>query len=525
MLRQIINQTRFVNYHKPFRLVQRFSTTDSGDRDESILRQDLGLPGINLDEIDTIMGDEILQPSHMHYPKLEVDKTVKTKPLEGHNIMVIQPWISYANFGEYTDPDLQLEECVSLCNTIHNWKVIDKKIVFANQLNRKHILGPRAFEELRDVIQGREGLSAVFFGVELLSAVQLRTLEKDLKMPVYDRFTVVLNIFRQHARTKEAKLQLALAEIPYVKSHLREIHESSECSSSVESLKMLVGGAGEKFYNSRLNILKKREARLKYLLNEIRRQRELTKKLRRKSNTPTVSVVGYTNCGKTSLIKYLTQDESLVPADQLFATLDVSVHAGQLPSCKTVFYLDTVGFISRIPLLLVEAFSVTLKDVQESDLIVHVLDSTHPDHRLQYATVIKALGSLKISKNLLETRLTIGNKADLLDPTQPKMNLPKCDLNVSVLKGTSMSELVEMIDRQLVTNLKHEVSVIRVENGGKKYSWLRKNTTIVECKADETDENYLICRVIMSPAATGRWYKQFGPDKFKKEDKNIGVSR
>jgi GTP-binding protein HflX len=484
-------------------------------RDESLLRDDISLPGLHLDDVDQIMSDESLPPLNLYYPKLDVEQNVKRKPIEGHNLMVIQPWVAYANFNEFTEPDLQLEECVSLGNTIHNWKVVDKRIVFANQLNRKQILGPKAFEELKEMIHSKTEVSAVFFGVELLSAIQFHTLEKELGLAVFDRFTIVLNIFRQHARTKEAKLQLALAELPYIKSHLREIHESSEFSSSAESLKTLVGGSGEQFYLRRLNILKQRERKLKFLLEETQKQRELTKKQRRRSDIPTVSIVGYTNCGKTSLIKFLTEDERLVPKDQLFATLDVSAHLGQLPSSRKVFYLDTVGFLSRIPLLLIQAFSATLKDVQESDLIVHLLDVTHPDHKLQYITVVKALESLKVSKNLLETRLTIGNKADLLDSSNVKTeNLPKCDLHVSVLAGKHMNKLVERIDQQLMANLKHEHRVIRIENGGKKYTWLKKNATIIDCHADENDANYLICRVIMSPTTSGRWRKQFGSADF-----------
>lgn len=500
------------------RPLRQFSSHNSYDdenqrRDELLLSEDLDhLPGgIRLDEIDKIMSDELIQPLDKFYPNLHLNKVSDSKPLTGHNLIVIQPWISYANFNDRTDPQLQLDECVSLGNTIHNWHVIDKRVVMANQLNRKQILGVKAFEELKETIHKKSGVSAVFFGVELLSAIQLATLERELKLAVYDRFTVVLNIFRQHAKTKEAKLQLALAELPYIRSHLREIHESSEYSSATESLKILIGGVGEKMYHQRLSILKRRESKLKLLLQEIRKQRDIIKKQRRKSDIPTVAIVGYTNCGKTSLIKYLTQSERLVPKDQLFATLDVSVHQGKLPSSNKVYYLDTVGFISRIPLLLIEAFSATLKDVQDSDLIVHLLDASHPDHRLQHITVVKALEALKVSKHLLETRLTVGNKVDLVSENpEVDQELPTCDMKVSVTNAINMNELVERIDKQLLNNLSHSNVCIRVENGGKKYSWLFKNSTIVECKPDESDENYLICRVIFSPAASGRYIKLFG---------------
>lgn len=479
-------------------------------KDELQLRNDLCLPGLKLDDLDKLMAEGSLEPMERYYPNLDIDRDEQSKPFNGHNLMVVQPWVSYANFGFDTDPDLQLEECVSLGNTIHNWKVLDKKIIFSNQLNRKHVFGPKSFGELKEYISSKTGISAVFFGVEVLSAMQLKSIEKELKMPVFDRFTVVLNIFRQHARTKEAKLQLALAEIPYIKSHLREIHESTEYSSSVESLKMLVGGSGESFYHRRLSILKRRESRLKALLEDLHRQREVSKRSRKRLHLPLISVVGYTNCGKTSLIKHLTADESMTPKNQLFATLDVTVHKGQLRSTKDVLYLDTVGFISRVPILLVAAFSSTLKDVQESDLIIHVLDVNHPDHRLQYSTVMKALTSLEVSKGLLATKINVGNKVDLLDPEDTRKELPKCDITTSVTKNINLDELADKIDAQLVKNLNHQELTLRVENGGEKYMWLLKNAALSQCLPDKQDANYLICKATMSPIARGRWQKQFG---------------
>lgn len=535
MLKQLSYQIRLAARAKPVklslcqpissRLISDSTSHGSSGSDylkgDNLLKQDLNLTGIHLDEIDHIMSDQALKPVNEYYPKLEVDPLRMTKPMEGHNVVVIQPWVNYANFSDFTDPELQLSECVSLANTIHNWNVIGKKIVFANKLNTRQLVGPKSFEDLKEHILSHQGVSAVLFGLECLSGVQLSTLERELKIPVYDRFTIVLNIFRQHARTKEAKIQLALAELPYIRSHLREIHESSEYSSSAQSLKTLVGGVGERFYHQRLNILKRRERTLRHYLDEIRKQRELTKKQRKKTDFPVVSIVGYTNSGKTSLIKYLTQDESLVPKDQLFATLDVTAHLGQLPSAKSVLFIDTVGFISRIPSLLIEAFSATLKEVQESDLIVHILDVTHPDHRLQHTTVMKALSSLKIPRELLESKLTVGNKVDLLEEGVSLEThfsdtgaLPNCDLTISIKRARNLDKLVQMMDQRLASNLKHEIKMIRVENGGKKYFWLRKNATILDCQVDATDGNYLICRASMSPPARGKWIKFFGTGDF-----------
>lgn len=480
-----------------------------------------------MEDIDEIMANSAMSSLDTFYPNLDVAKSgISQKPLKGHNVCVIQPWSNYLNKDLSTDPYLQLEECVSLVNTVNNWKVIDKKIVFSPTISRVQVLKPKAFEELKDTIRSLPGVSAVMFGLEILSAMQKATIEKELNLAVYDRFTTVLNIFRQHARTKEAKLQLALAEIPYIRGHLREIHESAEYSSSSDSFKLLVGGNEDRRFNRRKMILNQREARLKQLLNDLRKQRVLNKKKRTKtSDAPVVSVVGYTNAGKTTLIKYLTQDAKLNPMDQLFATLDVSVHLGQLPSHRDVFFMDTVGFLSRIPLLLIEAFSATLQDVKESDLILHVCDVSHPDYRLQYTTVIKALESLGVSKELLRNRITIGNKYDMLSDNKVEAEVttdakdndpykesrpPRCDLLISATKGTQLTDLVKLVDSRLLEVREHKKVVIRVDNGGPKYFWLRKNATIIECSADPDDGNTLICKCNISPARWGRWLKMYG---------------
>lgn len=483
------------------------SVSTNSSQHERSLGNELNLTGISLDDIDEMMSDNDSSMG-IHYPKSEVGRSNRF-PNQGHNLVVVQPWSTYANFDEHTDPDLQLAECVSLGNTITNWQVIGKKIIFSRHLNKKQLFGEKGFEEFKDYIFSNEGVSAVFLGLEALSGLQLATLESQLKLPCYDRFTMVLNIFRYHAKTKEAKIQIALAELPYIRSHLREIHDSPDYSSSAESLKLLVGGLGEKFYHQRLSILKKRENKLRQLLVDLRKRRQTTLNSRASKKVPTVSVVGYTNSGKTSLIKYLTQDENLCPLDQLFATLDVTAHRGWLPSCKDVLFVDTVGFISRIPTLLIDAFSATLQDVAASQLIVHVVDVSHPDFRLQYSTVMDALRSLSISKKLLNTKVTVGNKIDRLHDEGKSKILKDCDVCVSVTAGTNMSYLVDIIDQGLTRNADLMEETFRVKTGGHRYQWLKKNSTIVDCKIDDSDPNYLICGVRISQMMLGRWRKAF----------------
>lgn len=155
-----------------------------------------------------------------------------------------------------------------------------------------------------------------------------------------------MQILRLHATTKHAKLQVALAEIPYIRTRIFK-PDSPIVSKNMERRKLM---------------LQNREQKLKEAIKKLRFQRELFRNRRKALEFPVVAVVGYTNCGKTSLIKTLTGEKKLQPRNQLFATLDVTMHAGILPSKMEVLYVDTVGFISNIPTDLIECFVATLED-------------------------------------------------------------------------------------------------------------------------------------------------------------------
>ncbi|MEQ2208203.1 putative GTP-binding protein 6, partial [Xenoophorus captivus] len=145
-------------------------------------------------------------------------------------------------------------------------------------------------------------------------------------------------------------------------------------------------------YEVQQRLLKEREMKIRFSLEKLRKKRHLLRSQRKHREFPIVSVLGYTNCGKTTLIKALTGDSGLQPRNQLFATLDVTVHAGQLPSHMTVLYVDTIGFLSQLPHQLIDSFSATLEDITHSvwspDLLVHVRDICHPETVNQKANVL-----------------------------------------------------------------------------------------------------------------------------------------
>lgn len=204
-------------------------------------------------------------------------------------------------------------------------------------------------------MRGDPRITSVFINMGTLKSVQREELERIFQVPIFDRYNIVMLILKRHAISKHAKLQVALAEVLYLQSRLKRMD-----SSGIP-------------YETRKLMLQKREHKLKKAIEKLRHHREHTRSKRKQMDFPVVAVVGYTNSGKTSLIKALTEDATLQPRDQLFATLDVTLHAGVLPSRLEVLYVDTVGFMSDIPTTLIECFVVTLEDALYSVSVHYAL--------------------------------------------------------------------------------------------------------------------------------------------------------
>lgn len=205
----------------------------------------------------------------------------------------------------------------------------------------------------------------------------------------FPRYKLVLEIFKRNARSHIAKLQIALAEIPYI----RHKYENVELYKNVE----------KKI---------KRELELKLKTRQVHAS---DRRARTHRMMPTVAVFGYTNVGKTSLIKAMTGDAKLTPENKLFATLDISYHGASLfNSTQTVLFADTIGFVSDIPFNLIEAFKTSMQDALEADLYVHLVDASHPDRLAQEATVSQILTELGNPDKVAKT-LVVYNKCDKID--------------------------------------------------------------------------------------------------------------
>ena len=298
------------------------------------------------------------------------------------NVMVIQPFFRTAR--RTRDADLALEETLALVDTL-GWTTVDSVVAGVNVPWRGELFGSGKIDELSERVRQLPSVSTVVVSSYRLSSTQRINLEEAFGVPVIDRYNLVLQIFQRHAKTKEARIQVGLAEIPYLK---RRLHDDRAHDNLRKHSKQRIG---EEHFERQEMVLKKRESRAKRQLEAIKANRSVLRKNRFRMGIPTVAVVGYTNCGKTSLIKALTGSDKLKPRDRLFATLDVTVHETRLPIGIKILLIDTVGFISDIPTELIASFSATLEDAALADVLVHVRDVSHPDTRDQSQNVLQTL--------------------------------------------------------------------------------------------------------------------------------------
>uniref|UniRef100_A0A8C3R4X7 Putative GTP-binding protein 6 n=1 Tax=Cyanoderma ruficeps TaxID=181631 RepID=A0A8C3R4X7_9PASS len=420
-------------------------------------------------------------------------------------VAIVHPAVKWGpQKSPLTTAELQIAEAVALVDTLQNWTVLDKIIIPTKNPNKKFVFGKGNFQVLTEKIKKLPHVTAVFLNVERISSLTKKELEGAWGVQVFDRYTVVLHIFRCNAQTKEAKLQVALAEIPLLRSNLK--NEVSQRDQQRGGSRYIMG-SGETFLETQNRVLKERELKIRNALEKLRRKRALLRTQRRKCEFPIVSVMGYTNCGKTTLIKALTGEAGLQPRDQLFATLDITAHAGYLPSHMAVIYVDTIGFLTDLPHNLVESFSATLEEVAYSDLIVHVRDITHPETILQKATVLSVLRNLNLPSHLLDSIVEVHNKVDLVERYKPA---EENALAVSALHGHGLEELKQEIEKKILTATGKKILTVNINLEGPQLSWLYKEAAVQEVEVMPEDGTARV-KVIIGSSAFGR-YKNLFPN-------------
>src|SRR5438477_8621914 len=282
-------------------------------------------------------------------------------------------------------------------------RIIDEVIQRRDRPDPATFIGKGKVEELREQVV-EEGVDLVIFDDEL-SPGQAKNLEEALDTKVVDRTGLILDIFARRARTKEGKLQVELAQLEYQLTRLTG-HRSY--------LSRLGGGIGTRGPGETKLEMDRRQIRhrismLKRDIGQIRKHRQLHRKRRRRDQLPLVSLVGYTNAGKSTLFRALSKEDTLI-SSRLFSTLDTLIRRIQLGKNFPILVSDTVGFIRKLPHQLVSAFRATLEEVVEADLILHVIDVSDPDREVKKEVVLEVLDDIGAGNHPI---LTVYNKADL----------------------------------------------------------------------------------------------------------------
>jgi GTPase len=375
--------------------------------------------------------------------ELEDITEVEYRQLRLEKVVLIGVWGS----GTLTDAENSLRELAALAETA-GAQVLDGLLQRRPMPDPASYLGKGKADELKDLVRSL-GADTVIANAELAPS-QRRNLEDIVKVKVVDRTAIILDIFAQHAKSREGKAQVELAQLEYLLPRLRGWGESMSRQAGGQAAGgQGIGsrGPGETKIELDRRRINTRMAKLRREIKEMKSARDTKRAKRDKAGVPQVAIAGYTNAGKSSLLNRLTKAGVLVE-NALFATLDPTIRKHQTPDGRDYTLADTVGFVRSLPHQLVEAFRSTLEEISGSDLIVHVVDATDPDPQGQIQTVREVIAQVEASSI---DELIVFNKADLIDAdTEVRLRglVPGC-LMVSARDGRGIEELEAAIADRL----------------------------------------------------------------------------
>lgn len=365
------------------------------------------------------------------------------------------------NLQNRPDFAYSMEELRNLADACHI-EVVGELTQKASRINGSNYLGSGKVEELSAIVEELDA-STVIFNDEL-SPSQIRNLESALQKKVIDRTILILDIFGERARTREAQLQVEVAQLQYMLPRLVGLRESLGRQGGGSGMKNK--GTGETKLELDRRRIEDRISALQHELEKLVAQRQVQRKQRQKTGVPVVCLVGYTNAGKSSLMnailsRYMPDlNKQVLAKDMLFATLETSVRSIELPDNKSFLLTDTVGFVSQLPHYLVKAFRSTLEEVTEADLLIQVVDYSNEEYERLIEvtnTTLKELGADHIPM------VYAYNKTDLTEKQYPLVEGE--NVYLSVKQGSGIDELITLVkDRIFQGYIQCEV-IIPFEEG------------------------------------------------------------
>jgi len=391
------------------------------------------------------------------------------------------------------DAENSLRELAALAETA-GAEVLDGLLQRRPHPDPATFLGKGKAQELKDLVAAA-GADTVIADTELAPS-QRRALEDVVNAKVIDRTAVILDIFAQHAKSREGKAQVELAQLEYLLPRLRGWGDSMSRQAGGQAaggVGMGSRGPGETKIELDRRRINTRMAKLRKQIAAMKPARETKRANRKRNSVPAVAIAGYTNAGKSSLLNTMTAAGVLVQ-NALFATLDPTVRKAKTPDGRDYTLADTVGFVRNLPHQLVEAFRSTLEEIADSDLVVHVVDASHPDPASQIATVRNVIGEVG-ARDIPE--LIVFNKIDLADETHrlALRGMEPNSISVSARTGEGIQELLARI-AEMIPEPDIEVAALIPYNRGDLVSRLHLNSRIMVL---DYRENGTFVRAMVKP--------------------------
>ncbi len=393
---------------------------------------------------------------------------------------VIHPEIKSANTRRSTEPALQ--EAVALAAALPNLDVIGADVVRLQKAQPGQLFGKGKVAEFKEILAKNEIELVLVDGP--LSPVQQRNLEEVWDVKLLDRTGLILEIFSDRAQTREGVLQVEMAALSYQRTRLVRAWTHLERQRGGLGF---VGGPGETQIEADRRAIDDAIVRIRRQLSKVVKTRQLHRAARAKVPYPIVALVGYTNAGKSTLFNRLT-GASVMAEDMLFATLDPTMRAIELPSGKNIILSDTVGFISELPTELVAAFRATLEEVLGADIILHVRDISHEQTQQQAFDVETILATLGVDENI--PRMEVWNKIDVLDTTEQENLATKANRQddvfaISALAGTGLEPLLAAVSEALEEDQNQCVLELTFAKGRQR-AWLFEQSVVDNEELTET---------------------------------------